>query len=588
MKTPAPALAGRHPSALAFIIMAMALAACTAELGAYSTRPGQPTDPTSTLPPSGGPAPSGAPAPAPGPTCNPAQKSFAPARLWQLTDAQYVNVVRDVFSIALTGSDAEIVSEGSADRYTNYSEGVAIGDQVAPNYQTAAIRVAGLAVASMATLLGSATPDDARVRAFLTDRVARAWRRPLEPDELAGLLDLYHQGQDAPTGLNLVMQAVLQAPSFLYRTELGTSAATAKGPVQLTAHELASALSFFFLETSPDDELWGQARAGKLGDPAVLASEVDRLMAMPAARANLTRKASYWLGLEALPGKIRDQRLYRAFTDSFKASLYASVQAFLTDTLWNGALSDLFTSPRLYLNQELGRAYGVAVTGTDLVPVDGPATQRGAGILTQPGLLVAANKWNERGDPIHRGLMIYDSFVCGAQIPPPPADAATVAATISGSEREKAAIRDGLPACAACHLSFDPLGLPFERYDAMGRYYENRQVVLDSNTGVSSWQMTDTPIDTSSVLSTSLGPDLAGPVADVGELAGKLAANPGRVGACASRRLAEYGLGHNPDAENSCELEQVRAAFIETGSFSEFFRALVLSPGFRTRDASVM
>ena len=34
---------------------------------------------------------------------------------------------------------------------------------------------------------------------------------------------------------------------------------------------------------------------------------------------------------------------------------------------------------------------------------------------------------------------------------------------------EKAATRDALPACAACHVSFDPLGLPFERYDAMGQ-----------------------------------------------------------------------------------------------------------------------
>jgi hypothetical protein len=586
MKRPAPARAGRDRFALALAIT-LAAGGCTAELGAYSTRsaagepPGSGPAPTPTATP-GGPG-------TPASTCNPAQKSFAPARLWQLSDAQYVNVVRDVFAITLSGSDAEIVSEGTADRYTNYSEGVAIGDQAAPNYQTAALRVATQAAASMTTLLGSASPGDDKVRGFIVDRVARAWRRPVEDDEIAALLDLYHQGGDPRTGLSLLMQAVLQAPSFLYRTELGANAATARGPVQLTPHELASALSFFFLETSPDDELWAQAQSGKLGDAKVLSAEVDRLMALPAARANLTRKASYWLGLEALPSKIRDQTLYRAFTDSFRSSLYASVQAFLGDTLWNGTLSDLFTSRRLYLNQELARAYGVTgVTGTDLVAVDGPAPQRSAGILTQPGLLVAANKWNERADPIHRGLMIYESFVCGAQIPPPPADAATVAATITGTEREKAATRDALPACGACHLGFDPLGLPFERYDAMGRYYENRQVVLDASSGTSSWQTSATPIDTSSVVSDSLGPDLAGAVAGVDDLAARLAASPQRVGACASRRLAEYGLGHNPDAENSCELEQVRTAFVQTGSFSAFFRALTLSPGFRTRDASVM
>jgi hypothetical protein len=58
-----------------------------------------------------------------GPPCKPTSHAFAPARLWQLTDRQYVNVVRDVFGIALSEEDGRIVSAGAADRYTNYSEG---------------------------------------------------------------------------------------------------------------------------------------------------------------------------------------------------------------------------------------------------------------------------------------------------------------------------------------------------------------------------------------------------------------------------------------------------------------------------------
>jgi hypothetical protein len=580
------------PAVRCAFVLALALSgACTGEIGyrpGEAGPPGPPAPPAPPAPPE--PAGAGTTTPTPPSSCKAEQKSFAPARLWQLSDAQYVNVIRDVFAITLSGSDADIVSEGgAADRYTNYSEGVAIGDQQAPSYQTAATKVAAQAVTRMSTLLGSATPSDDQLRAFLTTRLARAWRRPLDDDEVSALLDVFHLGQDPGTGFNLLMQAALQAPSFLYRTELGTTAAASAGPVTLTPHELASALSFFFLETAPDDELWAAAQDGTLADDGVLATQVDRLMLLPAARRNLTRKASFWLGLETLPNKLRDRRLYPRFTDSLKASLYASVQAFLNDTLWNGTLTDFFSSSRVYLNEELGVAYNVAgVTGTDLVAVDLPGRERSAGILTQPGLLVAANKWNERGDPIHRGLMIYDSFVCGAQIPPPPADAATVAATLSGTERDKAAARDRMPACRGCHLGFDPLGLVFERYDAMGRYYEKRQAVLDSASGVTSWRAFDTPIDTSSVLADSLGADLAGGVASVDELAARLGAHPERVGACAARRLAEYGLGHNPDAENSCELEAVRAAFIKTGSFNEFFRALVLSPGFRTRDASGM
>jgi hypothetical protein len=581
-------------AARALIVAATGLCACSGQvysiLGDPGAQPGAPR-PGASTPPAGAEPPGMGTGVDVGPPCDPAQKAFAPARIWQLTDAQYVNVVRDVFGIALGGPDADIVSEGSTELYTNYSEGVSIGAQVAPNYQTTAGKVAAQATARMSTLLGSAVPTAAQMQGFITSKVARAWRRPVSADETAALMKIYQEAQpDSASGFSLVLQAVLQAPSFLYRTELGTNAATAKGPVQLTAYELASALSFFLLETGPDDALWARAQDGTLSsDAAVLAREVDRLLALPAARANLTRKASFWLGLEGLPSKLRDRRLYPAYTDTLKATLYRSVQAFLDDTLWNGKFSDLFTSSRVYVNREMGRVYGITGggAGDTLNPVTVSGPERAAGILTQPGLLVASNKWAERADPIHRGLMIYNSFACGGMIPPPPADAGTIAASMNGTEREKANMRAALPACRSCHYGFDPLGLTFERYDPLGRYSETRQAVLDSTSGTTSILTTAEPIDTSATLSDGLGPDLAGPVAGINDLAGKLAADGARVGACATRRLAEYSLGHNPDAENSCELEAVKLAFIKSGSFSEFFRALALSPGFRSRDPLV-
>ena len=519
--------------------------------------------------------------------CDPAQTAFAPARLWQLTDAQYVNVVRDVFAVTLTADDAEIVSTGAADQYTGYSEGIAIGAQVAPNYQIAAEKVATRAVASLAALVGSDAPTSAQIQSFITTKVARAWRRPVAPVEVAALMKIYDEAQpDTALGLGLVLQAILQAPSFLYRTELGTNAATAAGPIQLTAFELASALSFFMLDTAPDDRLWAKAQDGTLADAAVLAAEVDRLMQLPAARAHLTRKASYWLGLEALPSKLRNGRLYPEYTDTLKSALYTSVQTFLKETLWNGTFADLFRSSVVYANRELATVYGLGTAPrSGMVALTVAGAERAAGILSQPGLLVAANKWNERGDPIHRGLMIYNSFVCGAQIPPPPPSAFMVGAMMNGSEREKASMRAHAAACAPCHEGFDPLGLTFERYDALGRYSENHQAVLDSTTGVTSWRTTTTPIDASSTVSQALGAPLAGNVSGLNDLAARLATDAGRVGACAARRLAEYSLGHNPDAENSCAIKAVKDGFVKSGSFSAFFRALALSPGFRTRDA---
>jgi hypothetical protein len=520
--------------------------------------------------------------------CNPAQKSFAPARLWQLTDEEYVNVVRDVLGITLTGEDARIASAGAAGRYTNYSEELSIDTQVAPNYQTAAAKVADLAEPRMAALVAP-TPTPAQMRAFITTKVARAWRRPLETTEVDSLMAIYSAGlpDGAARGFHLVLEAALQAPSFLYRTELGKGAAGASGPVQLTIFELASALSFLFLESAPDDTLWGKAVSGELDTPAGLGTEVDRLMGLPAARTNMTLKASYWLGLAAISNRSRDSRLYPEWSESLKTALAGSVQMFLADVIGNGKLPDLFTSRRVYVNRQLGQLYGIqgAQGSSTLVPVEVPGNQRNAGILSQPGLIVAANRTIDRADVVHRGLLVHDAFICGGPVPPAPPEAGDEAKKMDGTERERAEARDAKAGCRPCHSRFDPPGLTFERYDALGRYTEDRQAVLDSKSGVTSWETTTMPIDASAELADDgRGDGVAGPVDGLGGLAAKLAAAPVRVGNCASRRLSEYALGYNPAAENSCELKAVKDVLVSTGSFTQFFRALALSPGFRTRN----
>jgi hypothetical protein len=520
--------------------------------------------------------------------CDPAQKSFAPARLWQLSDRQFVNVVRDVFGIALSEEDGKIVSAGAADRYTNYSEELAIDTQVAPNYQTAAVKVADLAEPRLALLVGSAAPTPAQISTFITTKIARAWRRPLAPEEADALLKIYQDAlPDGPTrGFHLIIEAALQSPSFLYRTELGTEAATATGPVNLTAFELASALSFLFLETAPDDVLWTAAESGALDDPAGLAVQVDRLMKLPAARASMTSKASYWLGLAGVTNRSRNPKLYPEWNEGVKSALAQSVQLFVADIVGSGKLSDLFTSNRVYLNQQLAQLYGVTgVTGNRLTAVAVPGSERSAGILSQPGLIVAASRLIDRADVVHRGLLVNDAFVCGGTIPPAPPEAGDEAKMINGTERDRANARAMKGACRPCHSKFDPLGLAFERYDALGRYSENRQAVLDTTTGTTSFVTTATPIDASAeILDDGRGDGLAGRVDGLDELAARLASLPARVGTCAARRLAEYSLGYNPDAENSCELKAIKDLFVKSGSFAEFFRALALSPGFRTRN----
>jgi Protein of unknown function (DUF1592)/Protein of unknown function (DUF1588)/Protein of unknown function (DUF1595)/Protein of unknown function (DUF1585)/Protein of unknown function (DUF1587) len=518
--------------------------------------------------------------------------SLAPARVWRLTDEQYVNVARDVLGITLTGADAEIsTTANNSGTYTNMSEGNVVNIGGAQNYQTAAQKVATQAVAKIATLVGSATPTAAQVEQFVTSKVSRLWRRPVVPDEVAALTKIYNDAQ--PDGVSrqfgLLVQAALQAPSFLYRTELGTNAATSMGSIKMTPHEIASALSFFFVETAPDDDLWSKAESAAINDPAVLALEVNRLLALPATRANLARKASYWLGVEVIPTDVTNKSptIFPEFTETLKTSLYQATFAFVEDILWNGKVSDLFTSQRIYANQEIGKVYGITgATGNAVVPLTAATPERSYGILTQPGMLLANAHRPGVTDPIHRGLFVYNTLLCGLSIPPAPPDALDIAATMSGTERELVDQRAKI-SCGACHANFDPLGLTFERYDSIGRYNETKYVVRNPMTSTLSWATSPTPIDTSAVLPLALGPDMAGPVSGVAELAAKLKANPARVSDCAAGYIAQYSLGYDPNAQNSCAIQAVKQAFAQSGSFIDFFKALTTSPAFVARDIAV-
>jgi hypothetical protein len=501
------------------------------------------------------------------PTCE-AEASFAHARIWQLTDEEYVNVVRDVFGIALAGDDANITTVRSrSGDYSNDSEGSQVDLATAQAYQLSAARLAPQIAATVEC--DGDEPDAACVESFVRDKVARAWRRPVTDEELEGLLHIFELAlpDGAPRALHLVVEAALQSEPFLYRSEIGQDAADATAPIALTDHELASALSFLFTESAPDDALWEKAEAGTLTQPAVLRAEVDRLMALPVARANLAQKAAYWAGVERIPLTTKDPDLFPELTDELRDTLYQSAKLFMQDVIAEGTVSDLLSSKRIYANQALAEVYDIPdVTGDELVAVEVEGAARGSGILTQPGVMAATNHRATRADPIHRGLYLYRHFVCGTAIPAPPADALSTAATFPDdlSERELAGLRASM-SCGGCHANFDPLGLATEQYDPIGRF--------------------DASVDASSVIA-GLGADLDGPIADLAELGERLRSGR-RVNDCIASYLAEYVLGHDPEAERSCAIEEVKDEFASSGSFADFFRALATSRAFLTRDPNI-
>jgi hypothetical protein len=514
-------------------------------------------------------------------------------------DREYVKIVADVLGITLTGADAEISTAASnSGEYTNFSEGGALfNDNLAQNYQTAAQKVAtqAIAPAKMQALLGSSTaPTAAQVQTFITTKVARLWRRPLTSTEVTKLTNLYNSG--VPDGVtnafSLLLQAALQAPSFLFRTELGNSTAPPAKAFQLTPFELASALSFLFTATAPDDSLWEKAQNGTLTSPSVLAAEVDRLIATPVAQANLSLLVSYWLWTERVPAREKDPGLFPEYTAALKQAIYQSGQAFVKDVVTTGKLSDLFTSTKVYVNKDISTVFGIpGGNGTTLVPVDVSAPERSAGILTQPALLAATNKRPGLVDPVHHGLFVLENLLCGGDvgaIPDPPANAFSIAAMMMGDERELVALRAKTSPCNGCHANFDPFGLTRLTYDSIGRFSATKYVSVDNSVmpPTYSWATSSTPLDSSATVPNNVGPDLAGAIADARALAARVNTDgPNRrVAYCAGRWLSLYAMGHDANLENSCALQAVKENLYKSGSFLQFYRDLATSSGFVTRD----
>jgi hypothetical protein len=592
----------------------IAFAACMGNVGSPTQGPGNQNQPGGSGSATGGTGSSGGSAATSGTggsssgggaSCAQAA-SFAGARLTVITDDQYRNIVHDSFGVTIPATFVITQPPSDTGSYT-YNEAAQVDQAtIVQTYKSAADEVASLLTTPLPGCATS-TVDATCMQQFLTSQLPLAWRRPVTSDETSGLMTIFNSAavDGQARQIQLVIEAVLLHPAFLYRSEIGTNAANmASGKVALTPYELASAVSFGMLNSVPDPELWSKAQDGSITTPSVLASEVTRLMAVPAAHAFLTNLVSSYLDFEYLPFVGKDPTAYPQW-QTLEPILYQSSQAFLNDLMWNGGqFNDLFTSRKVYTNEVMSAAYGLpSVTGTQLQAVTTTGDMYNAGLLTQPALLAASNKAagsvttpGAGDDVIHRGLWIYYNLVCAPALPLPPPNALAVAATLTGDPtRYQAEYRDGPIAegdggvvlgsgCGVgCHSRFDPFGLPTMSYDGIGRYRTTDPSTIPPNG----------PVDDSSNIPMGVLTGVSSNITvngvpyvhvnNVSDLA-QLFLKGRQASDCAADILATDTLEHSPDVENSCQLQAVKDSFQKSGSFTDLFASIINSPAFLTRD----
>jgi hypothetical protein len=488
--------------------------------------------------------------------------------IW-LSDIQFANAIG-----ALLGPAAVAVEDQPDAALKPFSQkGVVVNPSMLRTRMDLAERAAASLAGRVLELTGCSEGDDACAKSFLAALARRAFRRPVGPEELADLDQVFAAGRESSfeQGVQLAAQAIVGSPSFNYRTEFGdTVLDQSTGARQLTGPELASMLSFWLTDGPPDAELLAAAEAGALAQAGEIERQVTRLLSSEAARDSVTMTLMAAWGMSNLFGSAKDPTLFPDYGPLLQSNMFEETRLFLHRALWSegSSVDQLLTSRTSFVNQALAELYGVPFSGgqpTEFVQVELPEEQR-AGLLTQASLLSALAR-TDNTSVVARGLFVRSALLCLPRPPPPPESVIAQVQDLLAAdltERERADFRAATNPCNGCHASIDGFGLMLESYDPIGRY----RTELDG-----------TPIDPQVDLTTLGFPGVFDGVVD---FAATAAQDP-QLTACMARHLAVYATGEDGLATRDCELKPFAEVAPGELSLAEIVASLARSPLLTTR-----
>jgi hypothetical protein len=426
--------------------------------------------------------------------------------------------------------------------------------------------IAAAATRDPARLLGCDAQSEACVRSWVEDFGRRAWRRPLTPDEVDHMAGLVDEAGSTKEGLDLAVQVFLASPHFLYRTELGADAGD--GTWRLDGHEVATALSFFLWETTPDDTLLAAAAAGELDTAEGVEAHARRMLADPRARKALSTFSEQWLGVEKVRTMDRAAEYGEDFGPVVREAMLAEVGATFSYVVFDGSgrFQDVLAGTEYMQSAALTDFYGIDGDGG---LVDAGADGR-AGVLGL-GAVLAATAHSDQTSPIRRGLFVRERLLCHT-LGIPPAEAGGVPdVDPDASTRERFAQHSEEPACAACHKHIDPVGFGFEHFDPVGRWRET-----DAGAPIDAWgTLTDVE---------GIGTGTSEDFATLHGLAAQLSRSEAAP-ACFTRQVWRFAVGRDAE-DGDCTTDRLGRAFEAAGhDVQELIVAVVTSPEFRTRRA---
>lgn len=318
----------------------------------------------------------------------------------------------------------------------------------------------------------------------LLEFAGRAYRRPLTAKERTDLLALYAtlrlKGRAHDDTFRRVLARVLVSPAFLFRIE---QAPAGKERQSINDWELATRLSYFLWSTAPDDELRNLAAAGRLRDPSILASQVQRMLQDDRLRSLAIEFGTQWIHVRGFDEfKEKNETLFPTFDAGFRKTVYEESILFFQDLFQSDrAVTQILDADYTFLNESLAKHYGIpGVSGPHWRRVEGVRKFGRGGVLGLASVQ-ARQAGASRSSPVLRGNWVVETLL-GEKLPRPPADVPQLPEEEGEgglTVRQQVEKHASNPSCAKCHVRMDPYGFALEKYDSIGRLREKDLGGLD-------------------------------------------------------------------------------------------------------------
>lgn len=411
-------------------------------------------------------------------------------------------------------------------------------------------------------LLNCTVKDTACLNKFIQAIGQKVYRRTLSSTEVAQIVKAASLLSAFNDKIDLAVRLFLQSPHFWVLSDTAQRA-PASIANRLSSVELASRVSYFVTGASPDDKLLQAGISGKLADPSVLKSEVQRLMATTDALNQTDRMHAMWLGynkMQVAPALIAGMR--GETRDLIKRVIFDD----------NSPWVELLKSNKTYIDDSLAVHYGLAPTGTTGKHwIEYPASSGRQGILSHGTFLSAAGKFGGTS-PTQRGYHIRKNLFCQKIAPPPPdvsADdppPATEEAKCKIARYKALTLQKG-SSCYGCHIQMDPIGFGLENFTASGKMITHEEALPECEI------------------------QGQGDIPGVGTFSGprelsNLMIQEGSADKCLVTRVVEFAFGRRVD-----ELDQYNVEYVENmvrkfsnhNNYKQLIIEIVTSPEFSIR-----